>query len=141
MPTLTLHRKQWLKVGLPYWVFINGQPIGIMRGREVNIHIPKGIYIVGTKLVFPLWRWRFELSGETSITLSDKDIQLQITDRERWWNLLFDIDLCLWIASFFVELPHPWNIVYHILSEGFFALWLIRIVLIRKRYFVLTGNQ
>ena len=65
---------------------------------------------------------------------------MRITDRERWWNLLFDLDLVIWIACMFIELPEPWNVVYHVLSEGFFVLWLLRILIIRKRYFRLKTS-
>ena len=62
---------------------------------------------------------------------------LEITDRERIWNILFDIDLVIWVASFFFTLPSPWNIVYHALSDGFFALWIARLIIIRDRYYKL----
>ena len=40
----------------------------------------------------------------------------------------------------FIELPEPWNVVYHVLSEGFFAIWIIRILVIRNRYFKLMTS-
>lgn len=32
---------------------------------------------------------------------------MMITDKERWWNILFDIDLVLWLAKMFFELLIP----------------------------------
>ena len=69
-----------------------------------------------------LWKWHLSIGGERTITVLPETHQnIRITGRERWWNILFNIDLCLWIASFFVTLPHPWDLIYHIVSEGFFA--------------------
>ena len=56
---------------------------------------------------------------------------------EGTYNILFDIDLVIWMASFFFTLPSPWNIVYHALSDGFFALWIARLIIIRDRYYKL----
>ena len=50
---------------------------------------------------------------------------------------MFDIDLVLWLSSMFFTLPGTWDTVYHAVSDGFFLLWIVRLVLIRKRYFVL----
>ena len=57
------------------------------------------------------------------------DISFQ--DRERLWNILFDIDLVAWLVSLFVTMPT----IYKIVSDAFFAVWLIRLVAIRKRYY------
>jgi hypothetical protein len=59
------------------------------------------------------------------------DILCEFHDRERLWNILFDIDLILWMVSWFVTLPP----LYKILSDVFFVIWLVRIVVIRKRYY------
>lgn len=138
MSTLTIRRKQAFKIGIPYLIYINNQPIGLMRSKEVNIQIPHGTYSLGVYIVLMLWKWHLSIGGERTITvLPGTHKNIRVTDRERWWNILFNIDLCLWIASFFVTLPHPWDLIYHIVSEGFFAIWLIRIWIIRKRYFLL----
>lgn len=138
MALLTLHRKQRFKVAIPYWVFIDGQPVGMMRSSDVGIDLPEGSYNLAVKIVLGLWKWRFDIGGDTVVTLSEQlPTRVRITDRERWWNLLFDLDLVVWIACMFIELPEPWNVVYHVLSEGFFAIWILRILIIRKRYFKL----
>ena len=59
------------------------------------------------------------------------DVICEFHDRERLWNVLFDIDLVVWIVSLFVTLPP----LYKIISDAFFVLWLVRLVLIRKRYY------
>ena len=34
-----------------------------------------------------------------------------------------------------LHLPEPWGLIYEILSNGFFAVWLLRVWIIRKKYF------
>ena len=141
MALLTLHRNQRFKVAIPYWVFVDGQPVGMMRSSDVGIDLPEGSYNLAIKIVLGLWKWRFGIGGDTVVTLSEQlPTRVRITDRERWWNLLFDLDLIIWIACMFIELPEPWNVVYHVLSEGFFAIWIIRILVIRNRYFKLMTS-
>lgn len=142
MALLILHRKQWFKLTLPYWVFINGQPVGIMQSKEVSLQIPEGQYELCIRILFRFFKWQFHIGGSRKIYLQDDEhLHLHITDKERWWNLLFDIDLVLWLAKLFFELPHPWNIVYEVLSNGFFIIWIARIWLIRDRYFLLKEEQ
>lgn len=146
MTKLTLQRKIPInlpknlerKISIPYWVFINGQPIGFMRDKEISIQIPEGTYDIGVRIVFALWKWRFYIGSERKVNLTEKHTTILIDDRERWWNILFDIDMVIWFASFFFTLPEPWNMLYHLISEGFFAIWLLRVFMIRKQYFKLT---
>lgn len=138
MALITLHRKQRFKLSIPYWIFINGCPVGLMRTPEVSVQLPGGEYTVEVKIMFKVFKWLFGIGGSRAVTMKENDrLHLYITDRERWWNILFDIDLIVWLASFFFTLPHPWDIAYHIISDGFFALWLLHIYLRRKRYFIL----
>ena len=142
MPILTLHRRQMFKLSIPYWVFINEQPIGIMQGKQVNIELPPSQFDLSIKILFRLFKWQFSIRGKRKVCLSEGEhLHLTITDKERWWNILFDIDLVLWLAKMFFELPHPWNIVYEVVSNGFFALWLARIWFIRDRYFKIVKQS
>lgn len=136
MPILTIHRKQLFKVSIPYWVFINGHPIGIMKEKEVSMKLPAAQFELGIKIILGLYKWQFAIGGKRMVSLAEGEhLHLQITDKERWWNLLFDIDLVFWFAKLFFELPYPWNIVYEVISNGFFILWIFRIWVIRDRYF------
>jgi len=142
MSVLSLHRKQRFKLAIPYWVYINGCPVGLMRDKQVSIQMPEGAYTVEVKIIFKVFKWLFGIGGSRKVLLSCYEHKhLSVTDKERWWNILFDIDLVLWLASFFFTLPQPWDIVYHVLSEGFFAIWLMRIFIIRNRYFILTETR
>ena len=139
MAKLTLHRKPLSrKFILPLIVSVNGQPIGMMRGESVSIEMPEGTYNIAVRLMFQLWKWRFGIGGGRIVSVVEElPTTLEITDRERIWNILFDIDLVIWVASFFFTLPSPWNIVYHALSDGFFVLWIARLIIIRDRYYKL----
>ncbi|MGM9795650.1 MAG: hypothetical protein ACI3ZZ_05480 [Candidatus Aphodosoma sp.] len=138
MASITLHRKQLLKIALPYWVLVNGNIVGIMRTKEVRIVLPEGNYSIEVRVMFKLLKWTFFIGGKREVDVDrNQQLDLYISDKERLWNVLFDIDLALWIAEFFIQLPSPWDIVYKCLSNGFFLLWIIRIIIIRKRYFII----
>lgn len=142
MAIVTLHRKQRFKLAIPYWVSINGCPVGLMRTSEVSMQLPAGTYTIETKIMFKVFKWLFGIGGRRMVTLTHDDhLHFTVTDRERWWNVLFDIDLVLWLVSFFVTLPHPWDLVYHILSNGFFALWILHVYLRRNRYLIITPTH
>ena len=121
---------------IPFWVLISGHPLGIMRGKEVKIELPKGVYSLGVRFCVPLGKWQPGVQSEKKVVVADgEQIEIEFCSRERLWNLLFDIDLVLWVLSFFITLPSPWNTVYEVVSNGFFVLWGIRVWLIRNRFF------
>ena len=130
------------KLSIPYWVYINEYPIGIMQSKEVSIELPPAQFELSIKILFQLFKWQFSIGGKKKMSLTEGEhLHLMIADKERWWNILFDIDLVLWLAKLFFELPHPWNIVYEVVSNGFFALWLARIWFIRNRYFQIIEQK
>lgn len=147
------------KLSIPYWVFltpcssdsgvrasqarsINEQPIGIMQSKEVSIELPPAQFELRIKILFRVFKWQFSIGGKKKISLAEGEhLHLMIADKERWWNILFDIDLVLWLAKLFFELPHPWNIIYEVVSNGFFALWLARVWFIRNRYFQIIEQK
>lgn len=64
MAKITLHRKPIMKkLFLPLWVFINEQPVGLMRGECVTVELPHGSYNIGVKLLFQLWKFHFGIEG------------------------------------------------------------------------------
>ena len=142
MALLTLHRKQRSKWAVPYWICINGCPLGLMRTPEVNMKMPAGTFTVEMKIMFKVWKWTGGLGGRKTVTMGENDhLHIHITDRERWWNWLFNLDLVLWLVRFCFTLPDPWGLVYHIVSDGFFVVWLLRLWIIRKRYFKLEIKE
>ena len=57
------------------------------------------------------------------------------SDREKFWDILFTIDLVLVIVKLFITLPDNLDLIYKIVTNGYFAIWLIYEWVIRKRYF------
>ena len=63
------------------------------------------------------------------------DTFLEFGDREKLWDIIFWVDMILWLVKRLINLPEPWGLIYEILSNGFFAVWLMRVWIIRKKYF------
>lgn len=128
---------------MPYFIELNGVTIGIMKGREARINnLRPGDYLLGIKIGGVLFGKELMIGGWCNVTVSeDGETAVAFRNHEKIWNILFDIDMVLWIAEFFITLPYPWHIVYKAVSDGFFIVWMIRLYLIRKRYFKLTINK
>ncbi len=121
MARLTIiQKKRKFTPMLPHKILIGGQLLGLMRTPSVTINIPQGIYEVTVQSVFPFIK--------TSAIVKVDDI-------------VFSLDMILWIASLFIDLQKPYSTVYHIVSEGLFAIWLIHIIVIRKKYFRISTYQ
>ena len=69
------------------------------------------------------------------------DNVLEFEDKEKYWDIVFSLDMILWIASLFIDLQKPYSTIYHLISEGLFAIWLIHIIVISKRYFRISTYQ
>lgn len=116
----------------------------MLKDDQLQINAPRGSYEL--KVQFG-GRVPIGKSGKTiDISVSSTkqievpqtgDVECVFHDRERLWNILFDIDLIVWVVSLFVTMPP----LYSILSNAFFAIWLVRLMLIRKRYYKITINQ
>lgn len=118
---------------LPHKLFISGQFVGVMQQPTVVLMMPPGVYLVTIQSMVPM------LSASTTIQLrADGDCRLSFKDRERGWDVLFVIDMVLWIVKRFLHLAAPWTWIYEVVTNGFFVLWLIYEWSIRKKYFKLT---
>lgn len=121
---------------LPHKILIGGQAVGLMRTPCVHIEIPQGAYEITIQSLFPFIK-------SSAVVRIDEGVDnvMEFEDKEKYWDILFSVDMLLWIASLFIELQKPYSTIYHVLSEGFFAIWLIHIIVIRKRYFKITTHQ
>jgi len=136
---LTLHHnRHWYEPLLPHVVFIDGLFYSTMQGDTMKLDIPAGCYSLrvqfGGRLPLGKSGRSIDLSLSSTCPVEvrrNSDTTLVFHDRERIWNILFDIDLAVWIVSLFVAMP----VFYKIFSDAFFLVWLLRLVLIRKRYY------
>jgi len=154
-----IHKGFGMMPGMPYIVSVNGRPVGILQKKEAILTLPEGDYEIGVRcgaylpvcnlpLLNKIERIRqsrrvLDLGVEGHGKVSAHEEQTTIatfrpTTAETVWNILFDIDLVLWIAEMFVHLPQPWDMVYKLTSDAFFIIWLIRLYFTRKRYFKLS---
>ena len=133
MGTLIVRPLRHQTIALPHYLLLNGTMLGLMRAQTINISLPPGTYRATIRSAYKFI--------ESSITLTisdDKAITLQYGDRERWWNWLFNLYMVIWLVKRFIHIPEPYSTIYEVLSNGFFAVWLLRIWIIRKHYFKLV---
>ena len=146
--TLTIrHQRHFFEPCLPHFVFIDGHCAATMQGDETTMQIPVGDYALriqcGGRMVLRLLsritRSRrtvdLSVSSTTQLHIGRAPRQTTVTfrDREGLWNILFDLDLVSWLVSLFVMFPP----IYRIVSDAFFAIWLVRLIAIRKRYYTI----
>lgn len=124
-------------------VFLDGLYAGMLKDGRLQLNAPHGNYEL--KVQFggrvPIGKRGKSIDISVSSTRPIKvpitgDVEYVFHDRERLWNLLFDIDLIVWVVSWFVTMPP----IYKILSDAFFAVWMVRLILIRKKYYKITTN-
>ena len=137
------HIRHWYEPRLPHAVFIDGLYAGMLVDDQLRINAPHGSYDLRVQFGGRIPIGKNGKSIDISLSSTKKievpatgDVECVFHDRERLWNILFDIDLVLWVVSWFVTMPH----IYKILSDAFFAVWLVRLVLIRKKYYKITVN-
>jgi len=138
---LHIHQKtDRLTLPLPYWVYIDGHPIGVMR-KDASIQLGNGTYSFGIWLVLRFWKWELRLGKETRIMMMSEDMRMEFWHSEPVWDTIFNIDLIVWILTMIIGIPSPWSIVYHVLSDGFFVLWLARLLRKRNEYLVIEESK
>ena len=138
------HIRHWYEPRLPHAVFLDGLYAGMLKDDQLQLNAPRGNYDL--KVQFG-GRVPIGKSGKTiDVSVSSTkqievpyvgDVEYVFHDRERLWNIMFDIDLIAWVVSWFVTMPP----LYKIISDVFFAVWLVRLVLILKRYYKITTNN
>lgn len=132
------HKRHWLEPRLPYAVFLDGLYAGTLKDGTLSVEVPPGSCMLRVQFGGRIPIGRSGRSVDLSLSSTEQveiprkgDVLCEFRDRERLWNILFDIDLVLWIVSLFVQMP----LAYRIASDAFFAVWLLRLVLIRKKYY------
>ena len=136
------HTRHWYEPRLPHLVFLDGHYAGALQDDELHLAAPAGLYQLrvqfGGRISIGKSGHSIDLSLSSTLQLeARRDTIVTFHDRERLWNVLFDIDLVLWVASLFLAMPP----LYKVLSDTFFVVWLVRLVLIRKRYYKISVVQ
>ena len=140
------HRQKDYLLKMPYQVVLNGRLAGIMRTPQARLRLPAGYYSVTirTGSYIPVGKKGktidMTLSATKTIMVGDEGYNcLDFKDKGRWWDIVFGVDLAVWFVALFLTIPRPWNIVYHVLSDGIFVAWLVRLFVVRKRYYALSA--
>jgi len=119
-----------LMAKMPNRIFINGRFVGIMQQKKVSIMIPKGQYNIMIQSAIPILYATDEVEIEQGV-----ENVITFKNREIIWDILFALDLVLWIAGFFITLPAPWDTIYEIATNTFLVAWVIYELCIRKKYY------
>ena len=115
---------------LPHKIYFNDQLLGIMQRKDIQVKgIHEGKYLLKIQSMIPF------LYAEQEIKIKRGENTVTFCDREKFWDILFTIDLVLVIVKWFITLPDNINLIYNIVTNGYFAVWLIYEWVIRKRYF------
>lgn len=115
---------------LPHKIYFNGQLLGIMQRKEIQLKgIPEGKYSLKIQSMIPF------IYAEKEIGVKRGANTVTFSDREKFWDILFTIDLVLVIVKLFITLPDNLDLIYKIVTNVYFAIWLIYEWVIRKRYF------
>lgn len=137
------HIRHWYEPRIPHMVFLDGLYAGMLKDDRLQLNAPRGKYELKVQFGGRVHIGKSGRSIDMSVSStkpievpSTGDVEYVFHDRERLWNLLFDIDLIVWVVSWFVTMPP----LYKILSDAFFAVWLVRLILIRKKYYKITEN-
>ena len=117
-------------MSFPHKIYFNGRLLGVMQRKEIQISdIPEGNYQLKIQSMVPF------IYAEKDIHIKRGENTVTFSDREKFWDIVFTLDLILVIAKLFITLPDNINLIYKIVTNGYFALWLIYEWMIRKRYF------
>ena len=133
---IIIQKKRKFTPMLPHRILIGGQMLGLMRTPSVTINMPQGIYEVTVQSVFPFIRTSATVKIDEGV-----DNVMEFEDKEKYWDVVFSLDMILWAASLFIDLQKPYSTIYHIVSETLFIIWLIHIIVVRKKYFRISTFQ
>lgn len=115
---------------VPHKILIGGRLAGIMQTPRVVVELPPGTYTFTIQSMFPYF------SSTVVVDLCEEsETCLEFSDREMVWDILFVIDVILWLIKGLLHLTAPWTWIYEIFTNGYFVLWLIYEWRIRKNYF------
>lgn len=132
MGKLTITQKAKGRFVMSRYLLIGGKMVGLMREKKTSIELLPGTYQVRIQSAL---KWFY---SDAMVSVSESsDAFIDYHDRERVWDMLFLVDIVFWCIKGIFHLAHPWSLIYDIFTNGYFALWAVYEVVIRKRYFKL----
>lgn len=102
-----IQKKRRFTPMLPHKILVGGQLLGLMRTPSVTINMPQGMYEVTVQSVFPFIRTSAIVKVDEGV-----DNVLEFEDKEKYWNLIFSLDMILWFASLFLNLQKPYSTIF-----------------------------
>jgi hypothetical protein len=123
-------KKGKFNLALPHYILINGKNIGLMNTLTVTLEVPPATFEVRIQSMF---KWFY--SSAVITTHDETDTFIEFTDREKWWDALFVVDIILWCIKGLFHLAAPWTWIYEIFTNGYFVAWIVYEWVIRKKYF------
>lgn len=84
-------RKGKFNLALPHYILINGKNIGLMNTPSVTLEVPPATFEVRIQSMF---KWFY--SSAVITTHDETDTFIEFSDREKWWDVLFVVDVILW---------------------------------------------
>ena len=127
-------RSSMMGMSFPHKILINGQQLCIMKKKAKICGMPCGKYKLTIQSMFPF------ISAEAEIDIKQGENKITFTDKETLWDILFTIDLILMVVHWFVHLPDNIDLIYKIVTNGYFVIWLVYEFIIRKRYFRISKD-
>lgn len=125
-------KSSMMGMSFPHKILFNGQQLCIMKKKAKISGIPCGKYKLTIQSMFPF------ISAEAEIDIRQGENKVTFTDKEKFWDVLFTIDLILMVVHWFIHLPDNIDLIYRIVTDGYFVLWLIYEWAIRKKYFKIS---
>lgn len=125
-----IDRSRMVGMTLPHRILIDDHQIGILQSKQIRIEgMPPGSHELTVQSMIPFFK------ATEKIEVRSGDNVVVFHDRESAWNVFFGIDLVLWIVKRFLALSATVSLWYEIITNGYFALWIIYEIAIHKRYF------
>lgn len=123
-------KKGKFNLALPHYILVNGKNIGLMNTPSVTLEVPPVTFNVRIQSMF---KWFY--TEVTVTTHEETDTFIEFSDREKWWDALFILDVILWCVKGLFHLAAPWTWIYEVFTNGYFVAWIVYEWVIRKKYF------
>ena len=131
-----IDKSSMMGLSLPHKIYIENYYKGIVKGKSATINgFPLGRYNIMIQSMIPYF------SSSSTIEIKEGSNTVEFKDKEKIWDILFTIDIVLWIVKRFITLEPTINLWYEIITNGYLILWIVYELSIRKKYFKIQQTQ